>query len=55
VIDGVNGYQGIGVGDGVFFYSIFVQRSAFIYELETGDTARPTYSEQKIINSFKFL
>ncbi len=54
VVDGVSGYQGVGSGDGES-YLIFVQKGNLIYQIETGDTTVPTTTEQKVINSFKFL
>lgn len=54
VVDGVSGYQGVGSGDGES-YLIFVQKGNLIYQIETGDTTTPTATEQKVINSFKFL
>ena len=60
VIDGVSGYQVIFSSDGDF-YSIYIQKGSQIYEIGTGDpvksmeTYKPTETEQKIINSFKFI
>ncbi|MDO8490078.1 MAG: PsbP-related protein [bacterium] len=54
VVDGTSGYQGIGSGDGES-YLVFVQKGNLIYQLETGDTTKPTETEQKVIDSFKFL
>lgn len=52
-IDGVSGYQGLGVGDGES-YLVFVKNDNFIYEISTGDTNTPTKIEQTIIDSIKF-
>lgn len=52
-IDGVSGYQGLGVGDGES-YLVFVKNDNFIYEISTGNTNTPTKIEQTIIDSIKF-
>ncbi len=53
-LDGIQGYQGIGSGHGSL-YLIFIQNGDYIYQLETGDTASPTDTEDRIINSINFL
>lgn len=54
LVDGASGYQGIGSGDGES-YLIFVQKGDSVYQIETGDSTTPTVTEQRIIDSFKFL